>query len=340
MRVLYLEAPHKMYVKEMPDPVLEDGYALIDIQMCGVCGTELGGYKGVSPVVKYPVVGVGHEGSGTITAIGPNDRGLKVGDRVCLEPYTSCGECYTCKQGRYNNCEVLQTCGVHRPGMMATKYAHPIGLIHKIPDSMTWEEGVMVEPLTIGIHANHRAKVKAGETVLVTGAGSIGMLVALVAREYGATPIMADPVQERLDFCRELGIENVCNNAKEDLVEYLGKIGGGHLPIVAIDCSGAGPVVEHMADYVRHGGRVAFVGWPKGPSSIDVSWYLRKELDLFGCRNSNFEFPESIDLIRSGKIPVTKLISTIVPLEEGPQLFEELTTRPGDHLKAVVRIRD
>ncbi len=339
MKVVYLEAPHKLYIKEVPEPVLTEGHALIEIELCGVCGTEVGGYKGVSPVVRYPVVGVGHEAAGTIREIGRNDRGLKAGDRVCLEPYTSCGTCYSCQLGRYNNCENLQTCGVHRPGMMATLVSHPVGLVHKIPDDMTWEQGAMVEPLTIGIHANHRAGVKAGEHVLVVGAGSIGMLTAMAARTYGAIPILADPVQERLEFCKGLGLPHVCNNAREDLAAFLRRTCGGSLPLAAIDCSGAGPAVEGLADWVRHGGRVVFLGWPKGKCSIDVSWYIRKELDLFGSRNSNHEFPESIELIRSGGVEATRLITTVVPLDEAPALIKRLAEGPGDSLKSVVRVK-
>lgn len=339
MRVVYLEAPHKLYVKELPDPVLTEGHALIEIELCGVCGTEIGGYKGVSPVIQYPVLGVGHEAAGTIVAVGRNDRGLQVGDRVCLEPYTSCGTCYSCQLGRYNNCEALQTCGVHRPGMMTTLFSHPIGLIHKLPDDMTWEQGAMVEPLTIGIHANHRARVKAGEYVLIVGAGSIGMLTAMVARTYGAIPILADPVDERLEICRTLGLANVCNNVKEDLAAFLRKTCGGSLPHVVIDCSGAAPALERLAGWVRHAGRVVFLGWPKGSCPIDIAWYIRKELDLFGSRNSNGEFPESIELIRSGRVEAVKLITTIVPLDEGPALIKSLAEGPGENLKAVVRIK-
>ncbi|MCL2001197.1 MAG: alcohol dehydrogenase catalytic domain-containing protein [Planctomycetes bacterium] len=339
MKVAYLEAPHKLYVKELPDPVLTAGHALIEIELCGVCGTEIGGYKGVSPVIQYPVVGVGHEAAGTIVQVGPNDRGLAAGDRVCLEPYTSCGVCYACRLGRYNNCEKLQTCGVHRPGMMATLFSHPVGLIHKLPDQMSWEQGAMVEPLTIGIHANHRAGVKAGEYVLVVGAGSIGMLVAMAARAYGAIPILADPVPERLEICRGLGLTRVCDNLKEDLPAFLRNTCDGALPQVVIDCSGAGPALERLADWVRHAGRIVFVGWPKGSSPIDVTWYMRKELDLFGSRNSNGEFPESIELIRSGKIEAAKLITSIVPLDQAPELIKSLAETPGDNLKGMVRVK-
>ena len=339
MKVLYLEAPHKMYVKELPEPVLEEGYAIVEIELCGVCGTEIGGLKGTSPVVKYPVIGVGHEATGTIVAIGENDRNLKAGDRVCLEPYVSCGECYTCKQGRYNDCERLTVSGVHRPGMMATHVSHAIPLIHKIPDNMTWEQGAMVEPLTIALHANRRGRTEAGEYCLINGAGPIGMLTAMVAQVKGALPVVADPVQERLDFCSSLGIANICNNAKEDLNAYLMKTCGGSLPLVAIDCSGAISAVEHLADCVRFGGRIVFLGWPKSACSIDISWYIRKELDLFGSRNSCNDFAESIDLIHSGKIPATKLISVIASIDDAPELFQKIIARPEDYLKAVIRIK-
>ncbi|MDR2390314.1 MAG: alcohol dehydrogenase catalytic domain-containing protein [Planctomycetota bacterium] len=338
MRAVCLEEPYKIYVKELPDPVLADGQALVEIKLCGVCGTEVGGFKGVSPVVKYPVLGVGHEAVGVVKAIGEDAGGFRVGDRVSLEPYITCGECHSCREGRCNNCVSLQTCGVHRPGMMATLFSHPVPLLHRIPGDMSWEQAVMIEPLSIGIHANHRAGVKKGERVLVAGAGPIGILAALVARAYGALPIIADPMEERLDVCRRLGFELLCNNSREDLPGLLLKVLDGSLPSIAIDCSGAVPVVECLADCVRHGARVVFVGWPKTVCSIDVSWYIRKELNLLGSRNSNHEFLESIELIGSGAVRATELITSIVPLDGAPDLIRDLAERPGRHLKAVVRI--
>ncbi|MDR1519592.1 MAG: alcohol dehydrogenase catalytic domain-containing protein [Planctomycetota bacterium] len=338
MKAVCLEEPHKIRVKELPDPVLADGQALVEIKLCGVCGTEVGGYKGVSPVVKDPVLGVGHEAVGVVKAIGENAGGFRVGDRVSLEPYITCGECHSCREGRRNNCVSLQTCGVHRPGMMATLFAHPVQLLHRIPDEMSWERAVMIEPLSIGVHANHRAGVKEGERVLVAGAGPIGILAALVARAYGALPIIADPVEERLDVCRRLGFDLLCDNSREDLPGFLLKVLDSSLPSVAIDCSGAVPAVERLADCVRHGARVVFVGWPKAACSVDVSRYIRKELNLLGSRNSNHEFPESIELIAGGKVRAAELITSIVPLDEAPELIRSLAESPGRHLKAVVRV--
>lgn len=339
MKVLYLEAPRKAYVRELPDPEPKEGHAIVEVELCGVCGTDIGGFKGVSPVVRYPVIGMGHEAAGRIVEIGSNPRGLKVGDKVCLEPYIGCGSCYACRLGRYNACENLSTCGVHRPGMMATFFRHPVTHIHKLPEHLSWEEGVMVEPLTIGIHANRRAGVKAGEYVLVAGAGSIGMLTALVSQSRGAVPILADPIESRLSLARGVGIGHVFNNAAGDLAAHLRTICGGELPQVAIDCSGAGQVVSSLASLVRSAGRVAFVGWPKSECSIDVSWFLKKELDLFGSRNSRDEFPESVSLVSSGKIAVGKLDTTTATMDEAPELLERLATRPEECLKAVIRVK-
>ncbi|MDR1533983.1 MAG: alcohol dehydrogenase catalytic domain-containing protein [Planctomycetota bacterium] len=340
MKVLYLEAPRKASVREFPDPELKDGHAIVEVELCGVCGTDLGGFKGVSPVIRYPVVGMGHEAAGRIVEVAPNAKGLRIGDKVCMEPYIGCGACYACRLGRYNACENLSTCGVHRPGMMATKFRHPVTHIHKLPERLTWEEGVMVEPLTIGIHANHRAGVQAGERVLVVGAGSIGMLAALVSQAYGAVPILVDPIESRLALARGLGIRHVFNNAAGNLAERLRSVCAGELPHVAIDCSGSGAAVAALATFVRSAGRVVFVGWPKAECTLDLSWFLKKELDLFGSRNSHGEFPESIDLIAGGKVEAGKLSMTTVPLAEAPEFLEKLVARPEDCLKAIIRVRD
>jgi threonine dehydrogenase-like Zn-dependent dehydrogenase len=340
MKVLYLEAPHKASVREFPDPELKSGHAIVEVELCGVCGTDIGGFKGASPVIRYPVIGMGHEAAGRIVAVAPNDKGLRVGDKVCMEPYIGCGTCYACRLGRYNTCENLSTCGVHRPGMMATKFQHPVTHIHRLPEHLTWEEGVMVEPLTIGIHANHRAGVRSGEYVLVVGAGSIGMLTALVSQVYGAVPILADPIDNRLSLARGLGIRQVFNNAAGNLADHLRSVCGGELPHVAIDCSGAGPMVATLSTFVRSAGRVVFVGWPNAECTLDLSWFLKKELDLFGSRNSHGEFPESIDLIASRKIAAGKLNMIAVPLAEAPEFLEKLVAHPEDYFKAIIRMRD
>ncbi|MDR2390229.1 MAG: alcohol dehydrogenase catalytic domain-containing protein [Planctomycetota bacterium] len=290
MKVLYLEAAHKTSVRELPDPELKSGHAIVEVELCGACGTDIGGFKGVSPVIRYPVIGMGHETAGRIVGVAPNTRGLQIGDEVCMEPYIGCGACYACRLGRYNTCENLSTCGVHRPGMMATKFQHPVTHVHKLPERLTWEEGVMVEPLTIGIHANHRAGIQVGEYVVIVGAGSIGMLTALVSQAYGAIPILVDLIDNRLALARGLGIRHVFNNAGGNLADHLRTMCGGELPQVAIDCSGAGPVAATLATFVRSAGRVVFVGWPKTECTLDISWFLKKELDLFGSRNSRDEF--------------------------------------------------
>ena len=338
MRAFYLEAPKKAYVKDLPEPELHAGEVLVAVEMCGVCGTDLGGYLGISPVIRYPVETLGHEAAGRVLALGDGVKGFEVGDRVALEPYISCGVCYPCSLGFYNNCENIKTRGIRVPGMMAEFVAHPAALTHRLPESLTREQGALIEPLTIGIHVNRRARVAAGEYCLITGAGPIGIIVAMVARHYGAIPIMADPLAKRLAVCAELGFKHLCNNAESDLENFLRGVCDGGLPHALIECSGAAPVVERCSNFIRNSGRGVFVGWPKKPCTMDITACLRKEIDMLTSRNSANAFPEAIAMTASGAVDLSRLITATVPLSETADLFEELIAHPEDHLKAVVSI--
>lgn len=338
MKALCLDAPRQLHVRDLPDPVPGPGEALVEIVLCGICGSDISAYKGSSPVIHYPMIGMGHEGTGIIREIGSNPQGLQAGDHVCLEPYIACGSCYTCALGRPNNCENLRTRGIHRDGLMATLVAHPVENLHRIPDGMSWEHAALVEPLSNAVHALRRAKLQAGERCLIFGAGPIGTLTAMTAAAYGSTPLVVDLLEDRLDFLRALGIAKVCNNGREDMESFIRDAGGGDLPEVVVDCTGSAEMAGACVQYARHGGRVVFVGLPPEDSRINVTGLIKRELDLFASRNSNDCFPEAVHLIQSRKVAAEKLLTAVVAMEEAAGLFEKMLASPQDYVKTAVGI--
>jgi threonine dehydrogenase-like Zn-dependent dehydrogenase len=313
--------------------------ALVKIEMCGICGSDLTAYQGTNPTLRYPIEGAGHEGVGIIEETVDNDKGLKAGDRVALEPYVPCGGCFMCESRRFNNCENLKVCGVHKNGMMAEYFLHPVQLLYKLPDTLDFSRAVLVEPLTIGLHALSRARVKAGEYCVIFGAGTIGLLAGFGCLSYGATPILVDVLQKRLERAGELGIQHTYNSTKGGIEEYLEKICGGVLPDAMLDCTGSPAVIAGMHNMVRHGGRIALVGWPHEPVSINTIRCMQKELDIFPCRNSNGKFPESISLVNSGAIPAEKILSKTIGIEETEAVMRDMIANPTDYLKTAVAIR-
>ena len=338
MRILEMPQPEKMELCNVAEPANREGCAKIRIEYCGICGSDLTAYTGKTPTVKYPIEGIGHEGIGVITEISEPSMGLKVGDRVALEPYIPCLKCHMCAVERYNNCADIRVAGVHTGGMMADYVVFPTRLLHKVPDGLDPLDAALTEPLTIGLHAATRARVAAGEFCLITGAGPIGLLAALGVKSKGATPILVDIVDDRLHFAQECGIEKTFNSTSGDLVEYLKEVTGGLLPQAMIDCTGSPAILGAMHDYVCHGGRIAMVGWPKGPVTINTVRCTQKELDLCPSRNSNKQFPTALSLIAGGKIPTRKIITKVVELEDTEKVMLDMMAHPDHYMKVVVKL--
>lgn len=338
MRILCLPEPGRLELQDLPKPELLEDQAIIKMEMCGICGSDVTAYRGVNPTMKYPINGLGHEGVGVIEEIGPNDKGLKPGDRVALEPYVPCNKCHMCKVGRFNNCADLRVCGVHKDGMMAEYFLHPVQLLYKLPDELTFTHAALVEPLTIGLHGATRARVSKGEHCVVFGAGVIGVMASFACLHYGATPILVDVLQSRLDYAKELGIPYVFNSKEGDVAEYLKEVTDGKLPEAMIDCTGAPAILANMHDYVCHGGRIALVGWPHDPVMINTVRLTQKEIDVCPSRNSTAKFPEAIKMVNEGDIPADKIITKVIELDQVEETIKDMIQSPSDYLKVVVNI--
>lgn len=339
MKVLSILGPRSLIMEDLPVPELTSGNAIVKMEMCGICGSDLTAYAGKNPTMKYPVHGIGHEGVGVITEIGVNDKNLKPGDRVALEPYVPDFTCHMCKAGRYNNCTDIHVCGVHKNGMMAEYFSHPISLIHKLPDSLDMTRAALVEPLTIGLHGATRVKASKGEKVVIIGAGTIGLMAAFACRSYGAVPILIDVVQERLDFAQnQLGMPHTFNSRNGGVVPFLKALTGGKMPEAMIDCTGVPAILAEMHDYVCYGGRIALVGWPHAPVTINTIRCMQKELDIYTSRNSCGKFPEAIWIMTEAKLPVDRLITKVIDFQDCEATFIDMMEKPGEYLKVIAAI--
>ena len=340
MRMLSIFEPGKLVMEDMPSPTLTPGHAIVEIEKCGICGSDVTAYSGKNPTMKYPIHGLGHEGVGTIVEIGENEEGFKVGDRVALEPYVPDFTCHMCKVGRFNNCADLHVCGVHKDGMMTEYFSHPIKLLYKLPDTLSFQRAALVEPLTIGLHGATRARVSKGDHVVVFGAGTIGLMAAFACLSYEATPIIVDIVEERLEFAKkELNMPYTFNSAKGDLVEFLKEVTNGKLCEAMIDCTGAQPILGEMHNYVCHGARIALVGWPHGLVTVNQTRLMQKEIDVCPSRNSCGKFPEAIKLMDEGVLPIDKLITKNIKLEDTEATIKDMMENPGDYLKVIIDIK-
>lgn len=332
MKSVYLESPNNIKIKEVEKPVRKENEALIKIKSVGICGSDIGAYRGVNPLVSYPRI-IGHELAGEVIEIGENSKGIKPGDKVIVDPYIYCGKCYPCSLGRTNCCTDLKVLGVHIDGGMVEFFTHPSELLWKVPDNIPWEQVPAAEPLTIALHAIHRTKVTKGEHVVIIGAGAIGLLAALSAIAYNAVPIVMDVVDERLNFANKLGIKHTINAMDIDAVERIKKITNGRMAEVVIEASGANAAIRNTLDYVSNAGRIALTGWPKKETSLPTNLFTMKEIDIRGSRTSAGEFEEALYLISEGTVDVRYIISKVIKLSEIPEAVKELSEHPERYLK-------
>ena len=336
MRAVKFPEPWKVECIDIPEPVAKEGEALIKVRSAGICGSDIGAFRGTNPLVSYPRV-IGHEVAGEILSIPEdNPRGLKVGDHVIVDPYLYCGECYPCSIGRTNCCTSLHVLGVHVEGGMCETFAHPADMLWKLPDDMPWDIAPMAEPLTIALHGIHRGGLKAGEHVSIIGAGPIGLLAAMSAIAYGAEPILIDLVDERLEMAKELGVKYVINSGKEDLVAKVAEYTDGRMAELVMECSGANPAVRSTLDIVANAGRITLTGWPKKETPLPTDAITRKEVDIRGARTSAREFEEAIELIHAGKVNVRALLTKVVSIADAPAAIMDIEKNPGNYMKVYV----
>lgn len=327
-----LERPGEIHTVDIPEPSVGEGDALIRVKSAGICGSDIGAYRGANALVSYPRV-IGHEIAGEVIRIPENFKGIVPGDHVVVDPYLYCGHCYPCSIGRTNCCESLKVLGVQCEGGMAELFAHPADMLVKIPQDMDWDLAALAEPLTIALHGLHRAKLVAGEYAVISGAGPIGLLAAMAAIHYGAVPIVIDLVGERLEKAKSLGVTHTICLKQEDAAVRVREITGGSMAQVVMEASGAGPAVVMALELACHAGRIILTGWPKGEIRLDTGKITKKELDVRGARTSAGEFEEAIHLIYRRKVDVAAILTKVVPAEQIPEMVREIEGNPGNYLK-------
>ena len=336
MKAIKFDKPWDVACVDLPMPEPKEGETLLRIHAAGICGSDIGAFRGTNGLVSYPRV-IGHELAGEVVKVnGSNPQGLKPGDAVVVDPYLYCGHCYPCRIGRTNCCTSLHVLGVHVDGGMAEYYCHPTNMLIRKPDDLSWIQAAMAEPLTISLHGIHRGGLTAGEYCAVIGAGPIGLAAAMTAQAYGAHAILLDLVQERLDFASSLGIEHTVNSSVEDPEEAIRRITGGDMAQQVMECSGANPAIRAALDYVSHAGRITLTGWPKKETPLPTDMITRKEIDIRGARTSAGEFEEAMELIRTKKVDMLKLLTKTVTLAEAPETIIDIEKNPGKYMKVVV----
>jgi L-iditol 2-dehydrogenase len=281
---------------------------------------------------------LGHESSGLVEEVGSAVTTLKKGDRITMEPGVPCRMCRACKEGRYNLCPDVRFMATPPiDGSLANYITHPADFCFKIPDHVTFDEGAMCEPLSVGIHACNRAGVVIGSHVLITGAGPIGLMCLLAARAAGATTIvLIDVKEDRLKMAQSLGATATIN-ATSDVVAEINKQGLGPIDIT-IECSGAEPAIKTAIKATKSGGVVVLVGL--GPSEIKLPLVdaAVREVDIRGIFRYANCYPKALALISSGKVDVKPLITHHFELKDVVKAFEVARDMSGGAIKVAITV--
>lgn len=337
MKAVWINEPSEIEVKEIEKPDIREGEALLRIRYCGICGADVASYTGNQPFTTYPRV-PGHEFSAEIVEIGENDRGLKIGDIVTANPYFNCGTCYSCRRGFVNCCEDNQTMGVQRDGSFCEYVAMPVSRIIA-GRGLSAKELALVEPFSISYHALHRTELKETDKILIVGAGPIGMFALLTAKAKGALVYVADILDGRLKLAKELGADGIINSAEKNLLEETERITDGQGFDVCVEACGLSVTFLSCIDCAAFAGKIILIGNGKKETSFLHSVLLKKELNVFGSRNSyTKDFEQVIDLIADGEVDIMKLVSAVYPMERADEAFRALAENNGDLAKVLIEM--
>lgn len=333
IKAVRLNEPNNVSIQLVKLPSKKADQVLIQVESMGICGSDIGAYRGTNPLVTYPRI-LGHEIVGRILDIGkgiPNN--INIGDRVILDPYIYCGKCYPCSIGRTNCCENLKVIGVHIDGGMQEIITHPAHLITKVPDNIPLSLLPLAEPLTIALHAIHRTQVKNNEFVTIIGAGAIGLMAALTTKLYGAIPILIDILDKRLEYAKSIGIPYTINSSQEDTLEKIKQLTNNQLSQVVIEASGANESIQNTLKYASFAGRIALTGWPKKETLLPTNIITFKELDIYGSRTSKGEFEEALNLLSTGKFNPQDIVTKVISFDEIPEYIGKISHEPDNYLK-------
>ena len=318
-----------MQIVDVPEQEMKAGDVMIRLQYVGFCGSDLNTYLGRNPMVRMPVI-PGHEVGAVIEAVGSEvPEGLKPGMVVTVNPYTNCGKCASCRNGRPNACQHNETLGVQRNGAMRERLVLPWEKV--IPAGLlTSRECALVEPMSVGFHAVDRAQVTDSDVVLVIGCGMVGMGAVVRSALRGATVIAADIDDEKLQLAREMGASYTLNTKTDDVNARLLEMTSGFGPDVVIEAVGSTPTYQMAVDVVAFTGRVVCIGYAKSEVSFQTKYFVQKELDIRGSRNAlPQDFRAVIHYMERRTCPVDRLISSEVTPEEAQKALDEWAAAPG-----------
>lgn len=338
MKAVFVEVAESINVKEIDVPALKADEVLIKVAAAGICGSDIHTYKGLHPFRKPPVV-IGHEVAGEVVEIGSNVQHVQVGDRVTVEPQIGTGETEGVMTGQSNLSDKRLAPGMGDwLGTMAEYFTSPESQVIQLPDHVSYDQGVLVEPLAVGVHAARKGDIQPGDRVAILGAGPIGLLTLIAAKAKGATDIVVtDVLDYSLDYAKKMGATSTLNigNNPYWIQEAKAKVGRSFDKVFIT--AGVPGIINDSLNLLKKGGRVVTVAMFHGQQDFDVEQLQQNEKEIVGCMTYNRpDTEEALEIIAKGELPVDVVISHTLSYEEANRGFEMVDKKQDESVKVIV----
>jgi L-iditol 2-dehydrogenase len=339
MKQAVMVEPGKIEFRQVEKPSIQDHEILMQTKRIGVCGSDIHVFHGMHPYTSYPVV-QGHEVSGIAVEVGQAVKGVAVGDKVTFTPQVVCGECYACRHGMYHVCEKLKVMGFQTGGAGQEYFVLPEWNVFKLPDDMTLEHAAMIEPVSVAVHAVRRGGDITGKKVLVLGAGTIGNLVAQVAKAFGAQAVMITDISDyKLKKAAACHIDFPINTAREDLDAAILRHFGPDRADLILECVGAQATATQAVECARKGTTVVIVGVFGEKPVVNLGFVQDRELNLVGtAMYQKTDYEAAIELVTSGKMHLDELVTHRFPFDDYLQAYHTIEQSHGEYMKVMIEL--
>ncbi len=334
-----MTAPKKIIFQEIPIPEPANNQVLLKIRRIGICGSDIHVYHGLHPFTKYPVT-QGHEVSGEIVKLGAGVKDFKVGQKVTVEPQVYCGECYPCTHGKYNLCENLKVMGFQTTGTASEFFAVDASKVTPLPDNMSFDDGAMLEPLAVTVHAAKRFPDIKGAKVAILGCGPIGILLAQSAKALGAEKVLITDVSDlRLELAKKVGVDFAVNTRNKDFGDAMVEVFGKDKADVIYDCAGNDITMGQAIKYARKGSTIILVAVFGKMANVDLAVLNDHELDLnTSMMYTHVDYLDAIKFVNEGKIQLAPLQTKHFPFKEFLAAYQYIDANRETTMKVLIDV--
>lgn len=336
-----MTAPGEIEFREVAIPEIKANQVKIKIRKIGICGSDIHVYHGKHPFTSYPVT-QGHEVSGEIVELGKEVKDLRIGQKVTIQPQVVCGKCHPCRHGKYNLCEELKVMGFQTTGVASQYFVTESSKVTPFPEEMSDDEGAMIEPLAVAVHAVNRAGDVKGLKIAVLGAGPIGNLVAQAAKGMGAESVLITDISDiRLEKAKECGVAYTANTKREDFGEAMLRCFGPDKADVIYDCAGNDITMGQAIKYARKGSTIILVAVYEGMAAVDLAVLNDHELDLNTTMMYRDEdYREAIKLANEKKVLLTPLISRHFAFRDYLKAYQYIDDNRETTMKVIINVAE